>query len=89
MAKDDIADALDGVAGKALLFLDACHSGSMVSTGRRSTFDNNDVVNDFLHSERGVVVFAASTGRQVSMEDPSWGNGAFTKALWRDLALPA
>ncbi len=88
VAKDDIADALDGLAGKALLFLDACHSGSMVSTGRRSTFDNNDVVNDFLHSERGVVVFAASTGRQVSMEDPSWGNGAFTKALVEGLGAP-
>jgi WD40 repeat protein len=88
VAKDDIADALDGLAGKALLFLDACHSGSMVSSGRRSTFDNNDVVNDFLHSERGVVVFAASTGRQVSMEDPSWGNGAFTKALVEGLGSP-
>ena len=88
VAKDDISDALDGLAGKALLFLDACHSGSMVSAGRRSTFDNNDVVNDFLHSERGVVVFAASTGRQVSMEDPSWGNGAFTKALVEGLGAP-
>ena len=45
------------------------------------------MVNDFLHSDRGVVVFAASTGRQVSMEDPSWGNGAFTKALVEELAL--
>ena len=53
-----------------------------------STFDNNDVVNDFLHSDRGVVVFAASTGRQVSMEDPSWGNGAFTKALVEGLGAP-
>jgi WD40 repeat protein len=90
VAKDDISDALDGLAGKALLFLDACHSGSMVSSsaGRRSTFDNNDVVNDFLHSERGVVVFAASTGRQVSMEDKSWDNGAFTKALVEGLGSP-
>jgi Caspase domain/WD domain, G-beta repeat len=88
VAKDDISDALDGLAGKALLFLDACHSGSMVSAGRRSTFDNNDVVNEFLHSERGVVVFAASTGRQVSVEDPAWGNGAFTKALVEGLGAP-
>jgi hypothetical protein len=82
VAKDDIAHALDGLAGKALLFLDACHAGSVVSSNfRRSIYNNNEVVNDFLHSERGVVVFAASTGRQVSMEDPAWGNGAFTKAL--------
>jgi WD40 repeat protein len=88
VAKDDIADTLDGLAGKALLFLDACHAGSMVATGRRSIYDNNEVVNDFLHSERGVVVFAGSTGRQVSMEDPSWGNGAFTKALVEGLGSP-
>jgi WD40 repeat protein len=81
VAKDDIADALDNLAGKALLFLDACHAGSLVGTGHRAVYDNSEVINDFLHTERGVVVFAASTGRQVSMEDPSWGNGAFTKAL--------
>jgi len=81
VARDDISEALAGVAGKALLFLDACHAGSVVATGRRSIFDNNAIVNEFLHSERGVIVFAASTGRQVSVEDPAWHNGAFTKAL--------
>ena len=28
-----------------------------------------------------MVVFTASTGRQYSLEDPLWQNGAFTKAL--------
>ncbi len=87
VAKDDVHDALDNLAGKALLFLDACHAGSLV-TGHRGIYDNNEVINDFLHSERGVVVFAASTGRQESMEDPSWGNGAFTKALVEGLGSP-
>ena len=27
------------------------------------------------------MAYASSTGREVSQEDPSWGNGAFTKAL--------
>ena len=27
------------------------------------------------------MVFASSTGRQYSLEDKAWGNGAFTKAL--------
>jgi len=27
------------------------------------------------------VVFASSTGKQYSLEDVRWGNGAFTKAL--------
>jgi uncharacterized caspase-like protein len=33
-----------------------------------------------------VVVFAASTGKQSSLEDPAWGNGAFTKALVEGVA---
>ena len=28
-----------------------------------------------------MVVFASSTGKQYSLENPEWGNGAFTKAL--------
>jgi hypothetical protein len=88
VAKDDIADTLYGLAGKALLFLDACHAGSVVNNAKGATYDNNEVVNDFAHSERGVVVFAASTGRQVSVEDPMWGNGAFTKALVEGLGSP-
>jgi uncharacterized caspase-like protein len=39
------------------------------------------VVNELSSAENGVVVFASSTGRQYSLEDKSWGNGAFTKAL--------
>ena len=31
--------------------------------------------------DSGVVVYAASTGGQVSRETERWGNGAFTKAL--------
>ena len=34
-----------------------------------------------LDEEKGVIIFASSTGRELSQEDPEWGNGAFTKAL--------
>jgi uncharacterized caspase-like protein len=43
--------------------------------------DINGVVNDFTSAENGVVVFAASEGREVAYEEQSWGHGAFTKAL--------
>jgi hypothetical protein len=43
--------------------------------------DINAFVNDLASAENGVVVFTASTGRQLSLEDPAWGNGAFTKAV--------
>ena len=46
------------------------------------------MVADFAHTESGVVVYAASTGRQVSQENESWGNGAFTKALIEGLGAP-
>jgi uncharacterized caspase-like protein len=39
------------------------------------------VINELASAENGVVVFSSSTGKQYSLEDPQWGNGAFTKAL--------
>jgi hypothetical protein len=48
---------------------------------RRGAADINAVVNELASAENGAVVFASSTGRQYSLEDKSWGNGAFTKAL--------
>lgn len=68
------------LAGKAVLFIDTCHSGNVMGK-RRGIADINAVVNELTSAENGVVVFASSTGRQYSLEEPSWGNGAFTKAL--------
>jgi uncharacterized caspase-like protein len=48
---------------------------------RRGATDITAVINELTSAENGAVVFAASTGNQYSLEDPSWGNGAFTKAL--------
>jgi hypothetical protein len=38
-------------------------------------------VNELSSTENGITTYASSTGREVSQEDDSWGNGAFTKAL--------
>ena len=43
--------------------------------------DLTGIINELTSAENGVVVFSSSTGRQYSLEDPSWGNGAFTKAV--------
>jgi hypothetical protein len=48
---------------------------------RRGVADINAVINDLSAAENGVVVFASSSGKQYSLEDSKWGNGAFTKAL--------
>ena len=53
---------------------------------RRGVADVTAVVNELASAENGVVVLAASTGRQYSLEDAAWGNGAFTKALVEGLS---
>ncbi len=76
----DIKNTVAALAGKALFFVDTCHSGNVMGA-RRGISDITGVVNELASSENGVVVFASSTGSQYSLESPDWGNGAFTKAL--------
>jgi WD40 repeat protein len=76
----DIKNTVSSIAGKALFFVDTCHSGNVMG-GRRGLVDITAVVNELAATENGVVVFASSTGNQYSLESSSWGNGAFTKAL--------
>lgn len=79
----DIRDTLSSIAGKVVFFIDTCHSGNVLGTAKARGLDNdiNAFVNDLASAENGVVVFTASTGGQFSLEDPAWGNGAFTKAV--------
>lgn len=84
---DDIMETIGRVAGKALMFIDACHSAAGLSaTGRRGTADITQVVNELTSAENGVVMFASSTGREVSIEKAEWENGAFTEALLEGLS---
>jgi WD40 repeat protein len=76
----EIQKTIRNIAGKTLFFVDSCHAGSIMS-GRRGMGDINGVVNELASAGNGAVVFAASTGRQYSLERPEWQNGAFTKAL--------
>ncbi len=82
-----IRDVVANLPGKVLFFIDTCHSGNIMGPKRRGGMaDVIQVVNDLSAAENGVVVFASSTGRQYSLEDPAWGNGAFTKALVEGLS---
>jgi hypothetical protein len=81
----DIKNTLNSLAGKALFFMDTCHSGNVMGS-RRAQTDITGLVNELASAENGVVVFASSTGKQYSLEDASWGNGAFTKALVEGLS---
>ena len=80
LPQTDIVATVSAIAGKVLVFMDACHSGNLMGkTKRRGLLYINTVINDLAAAEHGAVVFSSSTGRQYSLENPDWGNGAFTK----------
>ena len=79
--QSDIDESLQRIAGKALFFFDTCHSGSVMGGRRGVAPDINGVVNDLASAENGVVVFAASTGRESAFEHEAWGHGAFSFAV--------
>jgi hypothetical protein len=82
----EIRNTLVSLPGKALFFVDTCHSGNVLGTGLRSLAnDTTAIVNELASAENGVIVFTATTGRQYAQESDSWGNGAFTKALLEGL----
>jgi len=76
----DFQDVLTSLPSKVIFLVDTCHSGS--ATGkRRGVSDMTDALRELVHSESGVVVMTASTGKEVSQERAEWGHGAFTRAL--------
>lgn len=83
----DLQRMLGGIPGKVLFFVDTCYSGAF-SHGIRADDTQPDIdrlANELASAETGAIVFASSTGRQVSIEDERWSNGAFTKALLEGL----
>lgn len=76
-----IRSALVRLKGRAVLFVDTCHAGNAFGSAKGFSRDMSKIVNDLASPENGVIVFASSTGRQESLENADWGNGAFTKAL--------
>ena len=82
----EIRTKLGNLQGKGLLFVDTCQSGDVMGGRRGFSNDVNGILNELSSPEYGLVVLASSTGKQVSLEDQSWGNGAFTKALVEGLS---
>jgi WD40 repeat protein len=74
----DIIKTIKYMQGIVLLFIDTCHSGSIMGTARGTT-DINGFINELANAGKEGVVFASSTGAQLSLQVE--GNGAFTKAL--------
>ncbi|MES2153027.1 MAG: caspase family protein [Pseudomonadota bacterium] len=71
-----IRQTLAEMPGRAMLFIDTCHSGNVMGKN-----DLSGAINDLTAPENSIVVFASSKAKELSQEDVSWNNGAFTKAL--------
>lgn len=81
-----LGEYLNRIKGRVILFLDACHSGSIVT---ETVVPNDELAQEFFSGKRGgVMVFSASKGRQYSMESPDIGGGfgIFTYALTQGLS---
>jgi WD40 repeat protein len=82
ISQADVTSTVAGIAGKVLVFLDACHAGSLMGNlQRRGVVVVSAVVNELASAENGAVVFSSATGRQYALENAEWGNGAFTKGV--------
>ena len=77
------SETLGNLPARVLLLLDTCHSGQLGQDvyAQRKQVDNTEALRELSSDEYGVVILAASTGREFSLEHSDWGHGAFTKAL--------
>lgn len=82
----EIKETVSRLAGKALFFIDSCHADNVMGKKGNTTANLDQLANELASAENGVVVFTASTGKQLSQEDAVWQNGAFTKALIEGLS---
>lgn len=95
VAWEDFGEILGNLPSRVLMFLDTCHSGRLGANlftmankgntrsigGLKSAFDNSEAIRELTSDEVGVVIMAASTGNESSLENPEWGHGAFTTGV--------
>jgi len=77
----DFQDTVASLPSKVVLMVDTCHSGSVTGKRRGIAVDISDILQQLKDTGSGVVVMAASTGKESSQESKEWGHGAFTRAM--------
>lgn len=77
---EELKQTQSTIEGKVIVFIDACHSGNIMGAGGNYI---NGLINLLTSTVKGAgaITITSSTGKETSLEDPIWGNGAFTKAL--------
>jgi WD40 repeat protein len=84
-----LQQVLASLPGRVLLLIDTCHAGNVLGNGGRRTRGLpplSRAISELASVESGVVVMAAATGEQASIEDTAWQNGAFAKAVLEGLS---
>ncbi|MCX7149339.1 MAG: caspase family protein [Rhodocyclales bacterium] len=75
---EQIVGTLQSLPGRAMFFLDTCYAGALTNQASKTTSNATDIINK-IDDEKGVMVFASSTGKEKSGESEK--NGFFTQAL--------
>jgi uncharacterized caspase-like protein len=84
---------VDALGAKPVLLAGNLHApavwgATLAAEENIEAVDINVLINTVTSAENGgIVVFASSTGRQLSAESSEWGNGAFTKAIVEGIQL--
>ena len=75
----DFRQMAEDINCKFIVFTDACYSAALFE-GNRSAATTH-FIEQLRRTKNGMILYASSASDTKSKEDPSWGNGAFTKAL--------
>ncbi len=84
IGRDDILRTIRALRGIRVVMLDTCRAGAgsdAAALAAPSAVDMNKGANEIGDKSLGVLLYASAQARQVSLEYPEWGNGAFTKAM--------
>ncbi|MEZ6067392.1 MAG: caspase family protein [Planctomycetaceae bacterium] len=77
-----IKDVVQGIPGRLIVMLDACHAGTLTGDRRKAARSlTDDFTRDLATDDYGVVVMASSMGREFSIENSAAGGGVFTMAI--------
>lgn len=76
----DIVQELERIACKKAVFIDACHSGAADSKAM-TDMERADALNRLAALHPGLNTMASCGANEMSYEDASWQNGAFTEAI--------
>ena len=82
----DLRRELEGLAqyGRVLVLLDACRSGGAMASGQALAADATRLRAALVGPN--ITVLTSSSAAELSREDPTWGNGAFTKIVLEALS---